>query len=65
MKKKIAMIVNSNIYSGLEKVAIELMQNFNKNYDFIYVTKKGPIIETLKEKKIKYYVIKNHLKLQV
>ena len=65
MKKKIAMIVNSNIYSGLEKVAIELMQNFNKNYDFIYVTKKGPIIETLKEKKIKYYVIKKMSILEI
>ena len=57
MKKRIAMIVNSNIYSGLETVTIEIMENLKTFYDFIYVTKDGPIIKILNEKKLKYYII--------
>ena len=54
---KIVMVVNSKIFSGLENVTIEIMEHLNKNFEFIYVTRKGSIIEVLKEKKLKYYVI--------
>lgn len=57
--KRIAHIVNSNSYSGLEKVAVTIMQQMNHKYDMIYVTKTGPIVEMLKEKQIPYYIIEN------
>lgn len=57
MKKKIAYIINSKIYSGLENVAITIIEEMKYEYDFIYVTQKGPIVDVLKEKKINYYII--------
>lgn len=56
---KIAHIVNSNSYSGLEKVVATIMEQTSKHYDMIYVTKEGPIIEILKEKNLPYYIIKS------
>jgi len=50
-------VVNSKVFSGLEKVACEIIEELSKKYDFIYVTQKGPIINTLKKKNIKYYII--------
>ena len=55
--KKIAMVVNSNIFSGLESVTIDIMQNLNNCFEFVYVTKSGSIINVLKEKRLKYYII--------
>lgn len=57
--KRIAHIVNSNIYSGLEKVAVTIMQQMKDSYNMVYVTKSGPIIEVLKEKEIPYYIIES------
>ena len=54
---RVAHIINSNMYSGLENVVCTIMQELQKEIDMIYVTKKGPIIEILKEKKLKYYII--------
>ena len=55
---KIALhIVNSNKYSGLEKVACDIISNPNYEYNGIYVTKDGPIVEALKSRKIKYEII--------
>ena len=52
-------IVNSKIFSGLESVACDIItSNLKEKYRFIYVTQKGPIIETLTEKNIDYEIIK-------
>lgn len=56
-KKKVAMIVNSNIYSGLEKVASEIMIDLSSDYEFIYVTKDGPVVERIKELDLNYYLV--------
>lgn len=58
MKKKIIFPINSKIYSGLESVAITIIENLKDKFDFIYVTQDGPIVDVLKEKKINYYIIK-------
>jgi glycosyltransferase involved in cell wall biosynthesis len=57
---KVAHIINSKIYSGLENVACSIMEYFKENYkdvEMIYVTQDGPIVEVLKEKKLNYYII--------
>lgn len=51
-------IVNSKIYSGLEKVACDIIQNPNYQYHGIYVTQSGPIVDVLKEKNINYEIVK-------
>lgn len=51
-------IVNSKIYSGLEKVACDIIQNLDYQYNGIYVTQNGPIVDILKEKNISYEIIK-------
>lgn len=59
---KIAHIINSNSYSGLENVVCSIMEYFKKEYkdfEMIYVTQDGPIIKTLKEKNMDYYIIEN------
>ena len=55
--KKIVHLVGSNIYSGLEKVACNIILSLQDKYEFIYVTRDGMITNTLKDKKIKYYLI--------
>ena len=58
MRKKIIVhVVNSQIYSGLEKVACEIISGLSNNYRFIYVTKNGPIVNFLKKNNIEYYII--------
>lgn len=56
-KTRIAMIVNSNIYSGLEKVVSEIMIELRDKYEFIYVTKDGPVVERYEELGLNYYLI--------
>lgn len=51
-KKTILHIVNSNAYSGLEKVAIDIIKNTNNEYNQYYVTQDGPIVEKLKKENI-------------
>lgn len=51
--KKIIHLVNSKIYSGLEKVAIEIIENLKDKYDFYYACQDGPIEDVLKQKNIK------------
>ena len=54
VKKKVVLhIVNSNIFSGLEKVAIEIIKNLENEYDLYYVTKDGPIIKYLEQNEVK------------
>lgn len=57
MKKKVIFPINSKIYSGLENVAITIIENLKDKFDFIYVTQDGPIVDVLKYKKIDYYII--------
>lgn len=57
-QRNVLHIVNSNKYSGLEKVACDIISNQNYEYNGIYVTQNGPIIDILKEKKINYEIIK-------
>lgn len=56
---RIAHIINSNKYSGLENVVCTIMQEADKNIEMVYVTKDGPIIEILKEKKLNFYIIES------
>ena len=51
-------IVNSKIYSGLEKVACDIIKNSNYKYNGIYVTQDGPVVNILKEKNVNYELIK-------
>ena len=39
MKKKIIFPINSKIYSGLESVAITIIENLKDKFDFIYYTR--------------------------
>lgn len=57
-KIRIAMIVNSNIYSGLEKVTSEIMLELKNEYEFVYVTKAGTVVERFEELGLNYYLIK-------
>lgn len=57
--KNVLHIVNSKIYSGLEKVACDIITNPNYGYNGIYVTQYGPVVGILKERNINYELIKN------
>lgn len=57
MKKIILHIVNSNVYSGLENVACDIINNISNEYQCVYVTKNGPIVDILKEKNIEFEII--------
>lgn len=58
MKKKVIFPINSTSYSGLENVAITIIENLKHKFDFVYVTQDGPIVDVLKERNIDYYIIK-------
>lgn len=51
--KKIVHLVNSKIYSGLERVAIEIIESLKDKYDFYYACQDGVIEDILKQKNIK------------
>lgn len=57
MKKRVAHIINSNIYSGLENVVCTIMSQLNDDFEMIYVTQKGPIVSILKDNNIPYFII--------
>lgn len=52
-KKRVLHIVNSNSYSGLEKVAIDIIKNLENEYDLYYVTQDGSIVERLEKENVK------------
>lgn len=56
--KNVLHIVNSKIYSGLEKVACDIITDPNYEYNGIYVTQYGPVVDILKERNINYELIK-------
>lgn len=57
MKKVVLHLINSNIFSGLENVACDIIQNTSDIFEHIYVTRNGSIIDTLIEKKVPYEII--------
>lgn len=57
MKKIVLHLINSNIFSGLENVACDIIQNTSDEFQHVYVTRTGPIIDTLIEKKVPYEII--------
>lgn len=56
-KKKIIFLINSKIFSGLESVAITIIENLSDIFDFTYVTQDGPIVDVLEERNINYFII--------
>ena len=58
-KPTILHVVGSNVFSGLEKVAFGIIKNLSDDYDFVYVTKDGPIRQKLEEEKIDFEIIKS------
>lgn len=57
-KKIVAHVLNTNSYSGAENVIMQIIEGTKDDYDGVYVTKDGPIVKMLKERKIQYYLIK-------
>ena len=56
--KTIIHIINSKIFSGLESVVCDIItSDLKEKYKFIYVTQNGPIVDTLKERKVNYEII--------
>lgn len=64
-KPVVVHIVNSNIYSGLEKVAINIIEQLKDSYDFYYACKDGSIEEVLKKKNIKRIKIEELSKKEI
>jgi glycosyltransferase involved in cell wall biosynthesis len=58
LKKKILHLLSSNAYSGAESVAIKIISTLSDEYEFAYVSPKGPIVEKLKENNITYIPLK-------
>ena len=52
-------VINSKIFSGLESVACDIItSDLKNNFNFIYVTQNGPIVDALKERYINYEIIR-------
>ena len=51
-KKTILHIVNSNSFSGLERVAINIIKSLEDRYNSYYVTQDGPIIDKLEKENV-------------
>ena len=58
-KPTILHVVGSNVFSGLEKVAFGIIKNLGDSYNFVYVTKDGPIRQKLEEENINFALIKS------
>ncbi len=56
-KKKIVHLTNSNVFSGLESVSCQIIENSSSDFDHIYVTKDGPIVDELIKRQINYELI--------
>lgn len=57
MKKRVAHLINSNIYSGLENVVCTIISELNDSFEMVYVTQTGPIVSILEENNIPYFII--------
>lgn len=58
-KKRVLHLLASNKFSGAENVVCTIINNCPDMYEMVYCSLKGPIENTLKEKKIKYYGLDN------
>lgn len=58
MKPTVIHVVNSNVFSGLESVACDIINGNNDEYNQIYVTRNGSIVNILKKRKVSYEIIK-------
>ena len=58
MKKKILHILSSNSYSGAENVAITIINECKKDYEFAYCSPQGPISKNLEENEIIFIPVK-------
>ena len=56
--KRVLHLLGSNKFSGAENVACTIIENMSNKYDMAYCSPSGTIEETLKERKIKYYPVK-------
>lgn len=56
--KRIMHLLSSNIYSGAENVACNIIKELNSKYDICYCSPKGNVSEKLKDYSIKYIGIK-------
>jgi glycosyltransferase EpsF len=54
IKKTIAFIVNSNIFSGAEKVNLTIVKHLSDRYDFLWVGRKGPIVDVLDKSQLQF-----------
>lgn len=57
LKPTVIHVVNSNSYSGLEKVACDIISSI-ESFNCVYVTRDGSIVENLEDKNIKFEMIK-------
>ena len=64
-KKKIAFLMNSKIFSGAESVVLTIYEHLKQEYDFVYVTQEGPILEVLKERKVPFFIINKMCKKEI
>lgn len=66
MMKKVLHIISTDVYSGAENVACQIINIFKQSYDMSYVAKMGSNKEKLDSLKIKYIPIKkmNYLYLK-
>lgn len=58
-KKIVLHLLASNKFSGAENVACTIIDNMKNEYEFLYCSPKGPIVDSLNDKKIKYIEIRN------
>lgn len=53
-KKRILHLLSTNAYSGAENVAITIIEHIKQEYDVVYCSPEGSIVEVLKKKDIPY-----------
>ena len=58
MKKKVFFVLSTNGYSGAEAVNISIIESLKDEFDFYWVSRRGEIVDILKEKNIKWIEIK-------
>ncbi|GGF58919.1 glycosyl transferase family 1 [Paenibacillus albidus] len=59
MKKRILHLVYSNIYSGAENVAINIINTLSEEYELIYASPEGPIESILLSNNIRHIPLKS------
>ncbi len=57
-KIKIMHLLNTGKFSGAENVAISIIDNMKKDFDFIYVSRDGSIRSILEEKSISFFLVR-------